>query len=115
MSVSGLATGIWAGEMGSPQGLAGHEWRCDPGAVSELVLILNRLMFPLPLYQVADCVGRTVLVNVLGIPAAKFNDDRLGRTLDGLYPHLETLWLEVVEVALLKAEVARWSSNRPVR
>jgi hypothetical protein len=101
--------------MGSPQGLAGHEWRCDPGAVSELVLILNRLMFPLPLYQVADCVGRTVLVNVLGIPAAKFNDDRLGRTLDVLYPHLETLWLEVVEVALLKAEVARWSSNRPVR
>ncbi len=44
-------------------------------------------MFPLPLYRVADWVGRTVLTGVLGIPAAKFNDDRLGRTLDALYPH----------------------------
>lgn len=70
-----------------------------------LVLILNRLMFPLPLYQVADWVGRTVLTGVLGIPAAKFNDDRLGRTLDALYPHLETIWLEVVEVAISKADV----------
>lgn len=70
-----------------------------------VVLILNRLLFPLPLYQVADWVGRTVLVGVLGIPAAKFNDDRLGRTLDALHPHLETIWLEVVEVALLKADI----------
>lgn len=70
-----------------------------------LVLILNRLMFPLPLYQVADWLGCTVLVNVLGIAAAKFNDDRLGRTLDALYPHLEAIWLEVVEVALLKADI----------
>lgn len=76
----------------------------DPGTTA-LVLILNRLMFPLPLYQVADWVGRTVLVGVLGIPAAKFNDDRLGRTLDALYPHLETIWLEVVEVAMLKADI----------
>jgi len=38
-----------------------------------LVLILNRLMFPLPLYRVADWVGRTTLVHVLGIPASKFN------------------------------------------
>jgi hypothetical protein len=78
--------------------------KVDHGSVA-LVLILNRLMFPLPLYQVADWVGRTVLVNVLGIAAAKFNDDRLGRTLDALYPHLETIWLEVVEIALLKADV----------
>ncbi len=70
-----------------------------------LVLILNRLMFPLPLYQVADWVGRTVLTGVLGVPAAKFNDDRLGRTLDALYPHLETIWLEIVAVAISKAEV----------
>ena len=76
----------------------------DHGTVA-LVLVLNRLMFPLPLYQVADWVGQTVLVTVLGVPAAKFNDDRLGRTLDALYPHLETIWLEVVETALLKAEI----------
>lgn len=76
----------------------------DHGTVA-LVMLLNRLMLPLPLYQVADWVGQTVLVAVLGIPAAKFNDDRLGRTLDALSPHLEAIWLAVVETALLKAEV----------
>lgn len=44
----------------------------DHGTVS-IVLILNRLIFPLPLHQVAGWVGQTVLVAVLGIPAAKFN------------------------------------------
>jgi len=76
----------------------------DHGTVA-LVLVLNRLMFPLPLYRVADWVGQTVLAGFLGIPAARFNDDRLGRTLDALYPHLEAIWLEVVECALLKADV----------
>ena len=76
----------------------------DHGTVA-LVLVLNRLLFPLPLYQVADWVGQTVLGAVLGVPAAKFNDDRLGRTLDALYPHLESIWLEVVETALLKADI----------
>lgn len=76
----------------------------DYGTVA-IVLILNRLLFPLPLYQVADWVGRTVLSSVLNMPAAKFNDDRLGRTLDALYPHLATIWLEVVEIAISKADV----------
>lgn len=76
----------------------------DHGTVA-VVLLLNRLMLPLPLYQIADWVGQTVLVAVLGIPAAKFNDDRLGRTLDALSSHLEAIWLEVVETALLKADV----------
>jgi transposase len=76
----------------------------DHGTVA-LVLVLNRLMFPLPLYQLADWVGQTVLVAVLGLPATKFNDDRLGRTLDAIFPHLETIWLEVVETALLKADI----------
>ena len=55
----------------------------DHGTVA-MVLILNRLMAPRPLYQVADWVAQTVLVYVLGIPASKFNDDRLGRTLDAI-------------------------------
>lgn len=76
----------------------------DHGTVA-VVLLLNRLMLPLPLYQIADWVGQTVLGAVLGIPAAKFNDDRLGRTLDALSPHLEAIWLEVVETALLKADI----------
>lgn len=76
----------------------------DHGTVA-LVLILNRLLLPLPLYQVADWLGQTVLAAKLGLDPAKFNDDRLGRTLDALYPHLEEIWLEVVETALLKADI----------
>jgi transposase len=76
----------------------------DHGTVA-LVLILNRLIWPLPLYQVADWAGQTVLGAVLGLDTAKLNDDRLGRTLDALSPHLETIWLEVVETALLKADI----------
>jgi len=76
----------------------------DHGAVS-LVLVINRLTFPLPLYRVADWVGQTVLTAALGVPAAKFNDDRLERTLDALAPHLEAIWTEIVTVALRKADV----------
>jgi transposase len=76
----------------------------DHGTVA-LVLVLNRLLLPLPLYQISDWVGQTVLVAVLGIEAAKFNDDRLGRTLDALYPHLDVIWQEILETALVKAQV----------
>lgn len=44
----------------------------DHGTVA-IVLVLNRLMLPLPLYQISDWVGQTVLVGVLGAPASKFN------------------------------------------
>jgi transposase len=70
-----------------------------------LVLILNRLTMPLPLYQIADWLGKTVLVYFLGIPAAKFNDDRLGRTLDAIQPHCREIWQDVVQRALVQAEV----------
>ena len=70
-----------------------------------LVLVMNRLMLPLPLYQISDWVGQTCLVATLGIEAEKFNDDRLGRTLDAIYPHLDVIWQEIIETALLKAQI----------
>jgi transposase len=76
----------------------------DHGTVA-LVLILNRLTMPLPLYQVADWLARTVLVYTLGIPAAKFNDDRLARTLDAICPHSRDIWQAVIEQALVQARV----------
>jgi transposase len=80
------------------QGEVGH------GTVA-LVLVLNRLILPLPLYQISDWVGQTCLVAALGIAAEKFNDDRLGRTLDALYPHLDAIWQEILEQALFKAQI----------
>jgi transposase len=76
----------------------------DHGTVA-LVLILNRLTTPYPLYQIAEWLSHTILPEQLGIPAAKFNDDRLGRTLDALSQHSRAIWLEVVSQALSRAGV----------
>jgi transposase len=76
----------------------------DHGTVA-LVLGLNRLMLPLPLSQIADWVGQTVLTAELGIPASKFNDDRLARTLDALYEKLGPIWMDIVNVAIRKGNL----------
>jgi hypothetical protein len=75
--------------------------RVDHGTVA-LVLVLNRLSAPRPLYQVADWLARTVLVYAMGIPAEKFNDDRLGRTLEALAPHARDIWLDITQEAMLR-------------
>ena len=76
----------------------------DQGTVA-VVLILNRLMAPRPLVHVADWVAQTVLTQMLGVPADKFNDDRLGRTLDALAAHQREIWLEIVNVALVQFDI----------
>jgi transposase len=76
----------------------------DHGTIA-MVLILNRLMAPRPLYQVADWLAQTVLVYTLGVPAAKFNDDRLGRTLDAISQHSREIWQDIVHRALVRADV----------
>jgi transposase len=76
----------------------------DHGTVA-VVLILNRLMAPRPLYQVADWLARTVLIYTLGVPAEKFNDDRLGRTLDAISQHKRDIWQDIVHRAFVQAEI----------
>jgi len=76
----------------------------DHGSVA-VVLILNRLMAPCPLYQVADWLARTVLVYSLGVPAEKFNDDRLARTLDAISQRKREIWQDIVHRALVQAEI----------
>ncbi len=78
--------------------------KIDHGMVA-LVLVLNRLTMPLPLYQVADWLAKTVLVCTLGLPAEKFNDDRLARTLDAIQPHCRDIWQAVAHRALVQAQV----------
>jgi len=76
----------------------------DHGTVA-LVLIINRLMMPQPLYKVTDWLTRTVLVYKLGLSAKKFNDDRLARTLDAISQHTRDIWQDVVHRALVQAEI----------
>jgi transposase len=70
-----------------------------------VVMILNRLMAPRPLYRIADWLARTVLVYQLGVPAEKLNDDRLARTLDALSQHTRDIWQDIVHQALLRADI----------
>jgi transposase len=70
-----------------------------------LVLILNRLTAPRALVNVADWVGRTVLTQTLGVPADKFNDDRLGRALDAIAQHQRDIWQAIVHQALQRFDI----------
>jgi transposase len=76
----------------------------DHGTVA-MVLILNRLMAPRALYKVADWLARTVLVYTLDVPAEKFNDDRLGRTLDAISERKREIWQDIVHRAFVQAEI----------
>ena len=76
----------------------------DHGTVV-LVLALNRLMAPRPLYKIADWLAQTVLVHQVGVPAEKFNDDRLGRTLDAISQHPQAIWQDIVDQALRRAKL----------
>lgn len=73
--------------------------------VVAVVLILNRLMAPRALVNVADWVGRSVLTQTLGVPADKFNDDRLGRTLDAIAQHKRDIWQDIVHEALVRFDI----------
>jgi len=76
----------------------------DHGAVL-IVLVLNRLLAPRPLYRVMDWLAHTVLTEYVGVPATKFNDDRLGRTLDALAEHAQAIWQDIASQALLRDHI----------
>lgn len=63
-------------------------------------LIANRLAAPAPLYDVAGWAAGSALHELFGIPAGLLNDDRLGRVLDELAPHAESIRGAVVLAAL---------------
>ncbi len=67
----------------------------DNGTVA-LILALNRLLVPKPLYKVADWMATTVLEETLSIPAEKLHDRRIGDLLDLIHPHIDKIWQEIV-------------------
>lgn len=71
------------------------EAEVEHGAVVT-ALVLNRLLSPRPLYKIARWMAFTIIPLLLGVSAHKFNDDRLGRTLDAIEPHLQEIWIEIV-------------------
>jgi hypothetical protein len=70
-----------------------------------VVLVLNRLHAPRALWRVADWLGQTVLGSVLGVEAAKFNKDRLARTLAALAPQGQAIWQALVSRAIERYQI----------
>ena len=77
-----------------------------------VLLVLNRLLAPQPLYEIQEWLGRTVLPEVLGITVEQIYDNRLGRALDRLYPQLGEVWQRLVSRAIemyaLDLSVLHW-------
>ena len=67
----------------------------DEGTAA-LVLGLNRLMSPRPLYKVSGWMKETILEETLGISPDKFHDRRLGDFLDAIHPHIDNIWKDMV-------------------
>lgn len=54
-------------------------------------LVANRLTSPAPLLRVEDWARDWAVPEVFGIDAAALNDDRIGRALDAVAPHLDEI------------------------
>ena len=63
------------------------------------ILVLARFCAPSSELQIADFwYGKTALDDVLGVPPAKVNEDRLYRALDALLPHKDALFAHFQKV-----------------
>jgi hypothetical protein len=75
---------------------AGKERRVSTGQVIE-VLILNRLSLrPVPISRLGAWAAGQAIEEVYGLTATALNDDRIGRALDELHPHLADAWAAIV-------------------
>ena len=56
------------------------------------IMTINRLYgFTTPLYHIGEWCKNTAIPEIYGIPWELLNDDRIGRFLDKIYPHLATI------------------------
>jgi hypothetical protein len=83
-----------------------HEDGLTHGQVVE-ALAANRLSAPRPLYKVGDWASNFAVKEIYGIPAEKLNDDRVGRALDAIYPHLEELKSELAMQAITEFNLTK--------
>jgi len=79
--------------------LAGH------GEIAA-VLAASRLCSPAPLYDIAGWASSAAVAELLGIPAALLNDDRLGRSLEALAKVAEDVRGQLMLTAVRRFPVA---------
>jgi uncharacterized protein DUF4277 len=74
----------------------GKERSVSTGRVIE-ILILNRLSLrPVPISRLGAWAAGQAVEEVYGLAATALNDDRIGRALDELHPHLADAWAALV-------------------
>jgi Domain of unknown function (DUF4277) len=74
----------------------GKQREVPTGLIIE-VLIVNRLaQRPTPISQLGAWAQTQAIETVYSVPAAALNDDRIGRALDEVYPHLTDAWAALV-------------------
>lgn len=70
------------------------------------VMILNRLLAPLPIYKVDDWVDKDTCVGDLyKLKPGCMNDDRIGDLLDNLYPNKNILWSQLITKAITEFKI----------
>ena len=75
---------------------AGTARQVPTGQVIE-VLVLNRLSLrPTPISKIGSWAQGQAIEEVYSLAAEALNDDRLGRALDEIHPHLVDLWVALV-------------------
>lgn len=75
---------------------AGKERQVPTGPLIE-VLILNRLSLrPVPISKIGTWAQTQAIEEVYGLSGDVLNDDRIGRALDEIHPHLVDLWAALV-------------------
>ena len=68
-------------------------------------LVANRLCGPAPLYDVSSWASSAAVAELLGVPGALLNDDRLGRALDAVAPVAEDLRAKLLLATLERSKV----------
>ena len=96
LDVAGIVDGVLPRR---GRALAGH------GEITA-VLAASRLCSPAPLYDIAGWASSAGVAELLGVPAALLNDDRLGRSLEALAPAAEQVRGKLLLAAVRRFAVA---------
>jgi transposase len=68
-------------------------------------LVANRLCAPAPLYDVSSWASSAAVAELLEVPAALLNDDRLGRALDAISPKAKDLRAKLLLETLTRVKL----------
>src|SRR3954466_1029265 len=81
-------------------------WRGDvPLGILVEVLVANRLLQPKALFRVGDWAQSAALTDYYGLTTEQLNDDRLGRALERLAEHADTIQSALVLKAIERFEL----------